>query len=76
MVRSSSVEAASGEGWVDQMSGEPTPQHHHKRIARVTHSHLAMLCEQGVTRGRGGEVLHHSQSFNNFLAANSDQTIK
>jgi hypothetical protein len=32
---------ASSNGTIDLMSVQPAPQHHHKRIARVSHSDLA-----------------------------------
>ena len=58
--RSSSVEAASVKGSVEQVSVQPTPRHQPQTIPRVNHSSLAMLCEQGVTRWRGsrGVVSH------------------
>ena len=42
------------------MSVDPTTQHHHKRIARVTHSNLAAPCEQGgqLLLGDRGVVFH------------------
>ena len=38
----------------DEILLNKTPQHHHKRIARVTHSSLAAPCAEGVIRRRGG----------------------
>ena len=53
MLKLGSVKSASGNGTVGVMSVDPTPQHHHKRIARGTHSHLAVPSGQG---GDGGGV--------------------
>jgi len=38
---------------VDQMSVQPTPQHHHKRIARVRRSSLAAPCGLGCDTENG-----------------------
>ena len=47
-------------GTVDQMSVQPTPEHHHKRIARVIHSEPAAPCEQGASNLMGRvEVTNH-----------------
>ena len=42
------------------MSVQPTPEHHHKRIARVIHSEPAAPCEQGASNLMGRvEVTNH-----------------
>ena len=56
MLKLGSVKSASGNGTVGVMSVDPTPQHHHKRIARVKHSGLAILCQQDVETGKQWEI--------------------
>ena len=51
-----SKQAAFSNGSVVKVSVQPTTQHHHKRIGRVNHSHLAMPSGQGWDGGGVEEV--------------------
>ena len=46
----------------DEILLNKTPQHHHKRIGRVTHSPLTAPCAEGVIRRRGGRGVERNDT--------------
>jgi len=61
------VKSASIYGTVSQVSVQPTPQHDHKRIGRVTHSGRAAPCGQGGSQLMGGKRCREKRHFDSSV---------